>query len=195
MQMPTLGDSLVTVQLEEKLADAAVAMIENRHAWLDESHYDPKLLITRSSRVLTPSGNPLFILVKGRVSTELTSSAKPHLRKIATNAVIGGFRGSASGGLAPALRRDGTPSGQSRVPDHEYLRGARDGIIGFTDRSNREDYCRMTAYTQAHVDEYFPLAPVLSGRRLHLSRVCSRKIRSPAGVRSERRIRLAYRRH
>jgi hypothetical protein len=97
--MPTLGDSLVTVQLEDKLADAAVAVIENRHAWLDESHYDPKLLITRSSRVLTPSGNPLFILVKGRVSTELTSGAKPHLRKIATNAVIGGFRGSASGGL------------------------------------------------------------------------------------------------
>jgi Oxygenase domain of the 2OGFeDO superfamily len=159
MRLPTFGDSLPNIQLEYKISDAETAAIESRHAWLDETHYDPNLFISHSSQVLTPSGDPLLILIKGRIATDLTVAAKPHLRKIATNLVIGGFRGSAAGGLAPERRQDGSLTGQYRVPDNEYLRGARDGIIGFSDRSNRADYCRMTAYTQANVDEYFRLLP------------------------------------
>jgi hypothetical protein len=119
MKNPLLGDRLQTVQLEHKISDAAAAAIASRHPWLDESYLNPKLLITESSTVLTPTGEVLFHLVKGRLDHQLVATAKPLLRDIAKNPVIGGYRGTSSGGLEPTYRQDGSLTQERRVPFHE----------------------------------------------------------------------------
>lgn len=159
MRMPTLGSSLHSIQLEQIISEEAAAKIESGHLWLDDTYCNPLLEVSKSSIVLQPDGEPLFILVKGIIDTAVTSAAKPYLRKIATNRVIGGIRGASSGGVAPVYREDGSLRSGLRVPHHEYLVGAKEGMIGFYDRTGRENYCRMTAYTRKNVEDYFRLLP------------------------------------
>ncbi len=120
------------------------------------------------------------MLIKHQLDPHLIAAAKPLLRKIARNPVIGGFRGASSGGLEPELKRDGTLSGQNRVPDHEYLRGAKDGVLGFYDRSPRENYCRMTAYTQKNLDDYVQLLPYVQEIEFRLRERLRRKSLLPS---------------
>ena len=159
MRLPTLGDSLPTIQLERKISDADAAAIAKHHPWLDATYHDPNLLISKSSTVLTPQDGVLFHLIKGQLDERMLAAARPSLLKVATKRVIGGFRGASSGGLEPALRRDGSVSNHMRVPFHQNLAEAKGGVIGFFDRTSREDYCRSTSFTRDHNKEYSELLP------------------------------------
>jgi hypothetical protein len=161
MRMPTLGDSLRIVQLEHKISDEVAAEIKSRHLWLDHTYYDAKLLITGPSTVLTPNGDVLFHLIKGHIDPQMLAAARPSLLKVAANRVIGGQRGSSAGGLEPAYRADGSLSKQMRVPHHENLVAAKDGVFGFYDRTVHQRYCRSTAFTRNHIDHYARLLPYL----------------------------------
>ncbi len=161
MRNPTLSDSPHVIQLEEQLGADKVSVIEDQHLWLNDTFVNPKLVISTTSTVLKPNGEVLFHLIKGHVDEAMLANVKPHLRKVTTTPIIGGFRGSSSGGTEPSYRSDGTLSNEVRVPYHDNLVGAKDGILGKYDRTGRENYCRLTAFNQQHFVEYFQILPYL----------------------------------
>jgi hypothetical protein len=134
---------------------------------LDDSHYDPDLLLDQTGVIETATAEPpdytpepLCILLKNRIPQDLLHAVRPIVRKAATQRPIaGGNRGAAAGtGMVQRRRRDGTMSkikGAQRLEDlsdehFPRLRSATDGLVGFYDRSLRpggQVYpCRITHY-------------------------------------------------
>jgi hypothetical protein len=141
---------------------------------LDNSHFDPELLLDETGMIETvgddPVENPempICILLKKRIPQDLINAVRPIVRKAATQRkVAGGARGVAAGtGMVKRRNRDGslgTVSGAQRLEDlseehYVNLRSATDGTFGFLGRGTRgglDQACRRTAYSGVRGGEW-----------------------------------------
>jgi Oxygenase domain of the 2OGFeDO superfamily len=107
-----------------------------------------------STTVVTPEGQVLAILIKDALPNILCSTAEPFLLKSATANVIGSFRATAAGTkMEHPIKKDGTVSKMLQVPDVPRLRGAKNGVLGYMDKSNLNP-CRTTSYTRDHWEQF-----------------------------------------
>jgi hypothetical protein len=107
-----------------------------------------------STTVVTPEGNVLAILIKDALPNTLCATAEPFFLRAASHKVIGSFRGTASGEkMIHPLKTDGTVSKMLEVPDVPRLRGAKQGVLGYMDKSNLNP-CRTTSYTRDHWEQF-----------------------------------------
>jgi len=140
--------------------------------YLNESHI--KHLVNKDTIVYNENGEPILVLVKNCVPSNIAKDAYYSLRKAAT---LTTNRGIASGGLPKdlkvgdkwrgftvgkisngrvyRLKKDGTISNSPEAKPVES------GIIGYADRYPRIPYCRTTAFTQKNFDEYKKSVPYI----------------------------------
>jgi len=145
------------VELDCQLPDEEVDVLEG--AIIDDSYYDPDLLVTEDTTVRKPDGTVLLVLKKNCLSHRACQDAYPHLYEMANKEVAGGNRGTAAGvRMVIETLEDGTIGKRNRVPklyqlsdeDRERLRGAYNGVAGSLDRNPDVPYCRQTEYGPTH---------------------------------------------
>ena len=135
------------VHLQFQYSDSAVAQLQG--TMLDSSQVN-QIVDAESTTVYTPNGEILAIFLKNIIPQALCTAAEPIFLNAASAKVIGSFRGTASGTkMEHRIKKDGTVSKMLAVPDVPHLRGAKNGVLGFLDRSNFSP-CRITAYTRDH---------------------------------------------
>lgn len=146
------------LQLNYALPDAEV------DAWkgqaIDDTYYDPDLLITTDRIVMKPDGSgPLLILKTNCLPFNYCRTAFPLLYEMAKDEVADGNRGSAAGvRMKLETLADGSTGKRNQVPkfhelspeDSQRLRGAYNGVVGSLDRSPEFPYCRETEYGPKH---------------------------------------------
>jgi hypothetical protein len=126
------------LDLDYELPDAEVDVLEG--TIIDDSYYDPELLVTEDTIVRKPDGTVLLVLKKNHLSQRACEDAYPHLYEMADKEVAGGNRGTAAGvTMVIETLEDGTIGKRNRVPklyqlsdqDRERLRGAYNGVAGY----------------------------------------------------------------
>jgi hypothetical protein len=121
--------------------------------YVDEGDYD--LLISREdAEVLKWDGSPLIVFRHLVLPPDVCRRAYPALLRAARHG--GSNRGTAAGGRDRPTKRDGTVSNTTRA---RYARGAKDGIIGYFDRTARLPFCRTTAFTREEVEGWAAVQP------------------------------------
>ena len=135
------------LHLQFQYSDSAVAQLQG--TMLDSSQVN-QIVDADSTTVYTPNGEILAIFLKKIIPQPLCTAAEPIFLKAASEKVIGSFRGTASGTkMAHRIKKDGTVSKMLAVPDVPRLQGAKNGVLGYLDRSNLNP-CRTTSYTRDH---------------------------------------------
>ena len=127
---------------------------------IDDTYYDPDLLITSDRIVMKPDGSgPLLILKTNCLPLNYCGTAFPLLYEMASDEVADGNRGTAAGvKMKLETLADGTTGKRNQVPkfrelspeDKQRLRGAYNGVAGSLDRSSEFPYCRETEYGPSH---------------------------------------------
>ncbi len=110
--------------------------------FLDERDYD-LLVGYEDADVLKPDGTPLLMLRQQVISSEVLMAAYKPLRRAARPTMNSK---AAPGGRFHRIKRDGT---RSNVNEANQVRS---GYAGFVDRTQREPFCRATAYTRDDVE-------------------------------------------
>lgn len=135
---------------------------------LGDDSYDT--LITEDCDVYTKNGEPLIKYRRGAIPNQLCTAVFPTLREAASET---NNRGMAAGkGTAPsddrrkigassetrykAIKKDGSLS-----KTNQAFTTVKSGIIGYTDRSPRFPYCRMTAFSLANTDKFLSVIPYI----------------------------------
>jgi hypothetical protein len=137
--------------VKTQLSDAQAAKLKG--TMLDASHV--KYTIgDESTTVVTPEGKVLAVLIKDALPGTLCDTAQPFFLAAATQHVIGSFRGTAAGEkMIHRIKNDGTLSKMLEVPDIPRLRGSKQGVLGYMDKSNLNP-CRTTSYTRDHWEQF-----------------------------------------
>jgi Oxygenase domain of the 2OGFeDO superfamily len=133
------------------MSDARVAELKGK--MLDDSHVK-QTIGNESTTLTTPEGNVLAVLIKAALPITLCVTAEPFFLSAATQNLIGSFRGTAAGEkMVHRIKEDGTVSKMLEVPDVPRLRGAKQGVLGYMDKSNLNP-CRTTSYTRDHWEQF-----------------------------------------
>jgi hypothetical protein len=122
---------------------------------------DVAVLLERDVDVFRPDGQPLVILRRASIPTDVLDGAYEALHSLRSQR--GYNRGAYSGGERfYAKRADGTASKQSYVLDAEGKPiNSSSAIVGFFDRQGgRSPYCRQTAFTAHETARWATVVPV-----------------------------------
>lgn len=133
---------------------------------LDDTHYTT--LLTESADLYRPDGTVLLKFRKGCLPLYACQAAYKSLRAAATptdnRGIAAGDPGldQAKRGALPVsgtrrrnVKQDGTLSKITRA------RPVNSGIVGYMERSVRQPYCRLTAYTMEHMDRFRAALPMI----------------------------------
>lgn len=136
------------IQLESKSNDT-----DWTAQFVDASHYDQ--LFDEEVFVRKPNGDPLLVLLKGRIPIELNSMAWSALKSYNTK---NGNRYIASGIEGQQKKRaDGSMSKQSAVPKGWEVVS---GVAGFFERSVRYPYCHPCGWNQQNPEKWARVVPL-----------------------------------
>jgi len=152
-----------TLKLQPIMTDAEADSFIGK--FLTEKHI--KYLITEDTEVYKENGDLLCVLKKKAVPQDILENARIPFRKSAQKS---NNRGSASGDLDKIYkvgdkvdgRIIGKINGSKYIPilsngklsKTSYSLPVHSSIIGFMDRYPRIPYCRTTAFSQSHFNEY-----------------------------------------
>ena len=147
---------------KEYLSNEEIKNLEG--TFLDDSHYDT--IIREDTIVRKENGDPLIVFKKNCIPSNLAEQAYYSLRKSISetnnralaagplNAKVGDIvDGNVVGKLlagnkyAP-VRKDGT------ISNSVMGKKVTSSIIGYADRYARIPYCRTTAFTEKHLEDY-----------------------------------------
>ena len=147
---------------KEYLSDNEIKNLEG--TFLNDSHYDS--IIREDTIVRKENGDPLIVFKKNCIPSNVAEQAYYSLRKAVSqtnnraiaagplNAKVGdkidgNIVGKLLGGnrYAP-IKKDGSLS------NSVMGKTVDSGIIGYADRYARIPYCRTTAFTEKHLEEY-----------------------------------------
>jgi len=138
-----------TIQLTNSNLNPADDALEGQ--FLDESHYDR--LIEDSTTVLKPDGTTLLVYQKDALPRSLCRLALDAFKAAPLSSTN---RGMASGlERVRPMKRDGTRSRTAQTLP------VRSDVVGFLDRSPRNPYCRMSALTLDHYEEFKAAMPFI----------------------------------
>lgn len=121
--------------------------------FVDNNHYEE--LLTEDTFVTKPDGEPLCVLLKNVISTEVNAQAWSVLKKYNAKTEA---RGVATGiDLAPRKKMDGTYSKVLRAP-----RGweVASGVVGYFERTARFPYAHACSWNQDHPEKFEQLLPL-----------------------------------
>ena len=120
-------------------------------------------IVNQNEIGLMPSGEPLYVLVKGVIPYRYCHQAYPAALRVATDTVIGGLRADAAGvKLQRRVRKDGTICDRLEVPYTERLVGAKTGHFGFYDSDDGKSQGRLTNFSSANWGLHQKLLPLAS---------------------------------
>jgi len=158
------------INVKPILTDEEIKNLEGKY--LDDSHI--KHLINKDTIVYNENGEPILVLIKNCVPSNIAKDAYYSLRKAASKTnnrgvaagelpkdlKVGdkweGFTvGKIANGRAYRLKKDGT------ISNSPVAKAVESGIIGYADRYPRIPYCRTTAFTEKNFDEYKKSVPYI----------------------------------
>lgn len=140
-----------TIRVTGRIPEAEIAAWAGRHP--DPSHYD--ILLTGSTRVYGPRGEPVAVLVKGGMDAALVDDAYEALHWLRKMPTDNRPLFASQGRLVQERKKDGT---LSRTKRSKQVPSA---IIGYADRYVRIPFCRQTAFTSKHPDRWATILPLL----------------------------------
>jgi hypothetical protein len=111
---------------------------------------DYNVFLTGPARVLLPSGRPLCVYLPG-VLRDVVDSGRTYEVLHGLRTQTSNNRGIASGG----------PRFTVRHSDRSYARKVASSVVGAVDPMGQQKYCRLTAWTGAHLPEWQALQPLL----------------------------------
>jgi len=125
---------------------------------------DYDVLFAENVRVLSPEGNPVAVLVRGKIPRDVAQAGYEVFRTI-REAPRNRFVATIGQRAPKVVRRDGTISKTSFITDAMLkslgLLDASSAIIGFMDRYARRPFCRKTAFNMDHPELFERAMPFI----------------------------------
>lgn len=148
-----MSEDLMEYRVRNQLSDAQ--MLEMEGKMLNPDDYS--ILITGPARVLLPDGRPLCVYRPKAIPESLKELSLPTLNRLRNT--LTSNRGAASG----TERVQGASK-------RSYARGVASSIIGSFDPAGAKRYCRLTAFTAQHREEWEGLQPLFQEIAANLER-------------------------
>jgi hypothetical protein len=136
-----------TIQLTNSDLNPGTDALEGHR--LDESHYDR--LIEESTTVLKPDGTMLLVYQKDALPRSLCRLAFKSFKDTPLS--------STNRGMASGLKRFRPKKRDGTISRTRQTIPVPSDVVGFLDRSSRNPYCRMSALTIDHYDEFKAAMP------------------------------------
>jgi len=181
-ELPKIQSEPIKLEVEAKCSFDEFADRAGTQVDIGEIH----TLIDYDCDAYDPDGNPLFFFRKNVLDPKVCKQAYGALRKAAAvtnnrgdaagyfnpnNDPKFSYQGFVSGGKSKAkqfqrIKRDGTVSKTATAKSVES------GIVGYFDRNVRMPYCRTTAWTQEHLQEFRQAIPYIQQISHEFQKAC-----------------------
>lgn len=139
---------LYTVEESDAFAGKFLTEVDCKHIYREDVDiYDEETgkCVAKFRRGIIPAG----VCIKA-YDALLTAASRTDSRGVATGADEEGYAKKIR------IRKDGTPSKQNVT--HKFINS---GVVGFSDRSPRFPYCRLTAFNQHNMDKFVEAYPII----------------------------------